>query len=173
MWIKGALSLCLVLRTAVFFSVVILLALQQFVILLGATDMIRCSFSAPSLKRSSISYIYFGQILGIHFFIWILNVLKAFKSFIQAGTRFQIFAPRLPINTVLYCVECTFILLRCIPHLKLYVLFSTEVNISWYSYFYFKNFFRQLWKVTLLNSYWFICIKEIFKTRIVVIVHYT
>ena len=59
------------------------------------------------------------QFLGIHFFISFLNVPRAFKSFIWTGTRFQIFAPRLPIDSVPYCVECTFTLLRCIPLLKL------------------------------------------------------
>ena len=70
-----------------------------------------------------------GQSLGIHFFIWFLIVRRALKSLIWTRTRFQIFVPRLLIDSILYCVQCLFTLLSCIPLLKLQVLFSTKVDI--------------------------------------------
>ena len=119
-----------------------------------------------------------GQSLDIHFFIWFLNVLRALNFFIWIGARFQIFAPRLPIGCVQCCVECTFTLLRCIPLPKLKVFFFDKGkyfvhNCRSCSYFYFKNFYGQLLKVTLVNSYWFIFNKKIFKTGTVVIVYCT
>ena len=71
-------------------------------------DSTKGSKQSPKLlQKANLCYIYFTQTAQAVFRYTFLYLILKCKSFIWAETRLQIFALRLPIDSVSHCIECT------------------------------------------------------------------
>ena len=122
----------------------------------------RSKQSQRLLQKANPHYIYLAQtartVCRYPFLYLILKCTSGPKLFHMDWSKILNFCPEITIGSVQCCVECTFTLLRCIPLPKLKVFFFDKGEYFLHNcrscyYFYFKNFYRQLLKVALVNSY--------------------